>query len=260
MDVKLYSYLFGLFGTDGNIKRSKDDAHIYDLTLELVDKDIIEKIYNVLPNCSLSERHRDTNFKKDHHSYILYCHNKEFIRWCEKNGFPLKDKTNIFAPPLEYIESDFWRGVIDGDGSIGVKKADGQPFISLTTKSESLKEAYCDYIYKLTSFRPRCNRNIRDGIYNITLHGEKALIISKALYENADIFLDRKYQNYLINSTWTKKNMKGIIKKKWSEIEEQDLMNMTDIDFHNKYPERTLIAIRNKRQKLKKEVMNDVSK
>ena len=92
------------------------------------------------------------------------------------------------------------------------------------------------------------------------MHGEKALIISKALYENADIFLDRKYQNYLINSTWTKKSMKGIIRKKWSEIEEQDLMNMTDIDFHNKYPERTLVAIRSKRQKLKKEVMNDVNK
>ena len=36
--LKLYSYLYGLFGTDGNVRRTKDN-HIYDLTLELIDED-----------------------------------------------------------------------------------------------------------------------------------------------------------------------------------------------------------------------------
>lgn len=61
--LKLYSYLYGLFGTDGNVRRTEDN-HIYDLTLELIDEDIIDKINGVLPNCSKTERKRDTNFKK----------------------------------------------------------------------------------------------------------------------------------------------------------------------------------------------------
>lgn len=45
--LKLYSYLYGLFGTDGNVRRTEDN-HIYDLTLELIDEDIIDKINGVL--------------------------------------------------------------------------------------------------------------------------------------------------------------------------------------------------------------------
>lgn len=252
MDIKLYSYLFGLFGTDGSVRRNNKEDHISNLSLELIDEDIIDKICNVLPNCVKGERYRNTNFKKNHHSYTLSCSNKDFILWCEQNGFPLKNKTNMLAPPLlEYSENDFWRGVIDGDGSIGVKKNEEQPFISLTTKSELLKESFCNYIYKLTNFKPKINRNMRDDIYNITIHGEKAQIIGKTIYENSMIYIDRKYQKYLINSTWKKKNMKGVAKKRWTKKEIEDLQILSNEEFHSKYPERTLIAIRNKRNKLK---------
>lgn len=253
MDIKLYSYLFGLFGTDGSVCRNKTNKHIYRLVIELVDKDILEKISDVLPNCTLVERVRDTNFKKNHHSYVLYCANKDFIKWCEDNKLPLFDKTNNVAPPIkDYIESDFWRGVIDGDGSIGIKTIDGQPFISLVTKSEFLKESFCDYIYKITDFRPNIHRNKRDNIYNIAVHGEKAQKICASLYNDADIYLDRKYQSYLEIIPWHKKDMHTVTRKKWTQEEEEDLLKMTNEEFHQKHPERTLVAIRGKRNKLKK--------
>lgn len=260
MNIKLYSYLFGLFGTDGSIKRNRNNTHIYDITLELIDNDIIEKINNKIENCSLSERFRDTNFKKNYHSYVLRCHNKEILQWCEINGMPLRDKTNCIAPPIgNYSKPDFWRGVIDGDGSIGIKTVECQPFISLVTKSELLKEAFCDYIYELTGFRPNLHRNKRDGIYNITVHGEKALIITKAIYQDADIYLQRKYDKFLEIQHWTKKNMKGVVRKKWTTQEIEDLLQLSDEDFHKKYPERTMVAIKAKRRKLKKEVMLNVN-
>lgn len=251
MDIKLYSYLFGLFGTDGSIKRTSDNNHIRSLTLELIDKDIIEKISSILPNCSISDRVRDTNFKREYHSYILYCHNKDFINWCEENNFPIQDKTNIINVPKEYEESSFWRGIIDGDGSIGMKKVEEQPFISLTTKSELLKESYCDLIYKITNFRPKCNRNKRDNIFNITLHGEKALKILNFIYKDANIYIDRKYQSYLNLLGWKKKERKGVVKKRWTPEEEKDLMTLSQEDFIIKYPNRTLVAIKAKRKKLK---------
>ena len=256
MDIKLYSYLFGLFGTDGNVRRTQDNNHIYDLTLELIDKDIIDKIYISLPECSISERIRDTNFKKNHYSYILYCHNKDFINWCEKNNFPLKDKTNSITPPIgDYSESDFWRGVIDGDGSIGIKSKGKIPFISLTTKSELLKEAFCDYIYTITNFRPVCNRNIRDSVYNITIHGEKALQLSEVLYKDSKIYIDRKYQKFLDNSAWLQKERMGVPHRKWTPQEIKDLEILDNNQFHEKYPGRTLNAIKSKRMRIEKEVM-----
>ena len=107
--LKLYSYLYGLFGTDGNVRRTEDN-HIYDLTLELIDEDIIDKINGVLPNCSKTERERDTNFKKNYHSYILHCHNQDFIQWCENNCFPIRNKTEQLSLPIEYSEPNFYTG------------------------------------------------------------------------------------------------------------------------------------------------------
>lgn len=253
MDIKLYSYLFGLFGTDGTIYRNRTNTHIYRLGIELIDKDILEKIVTSLPDCTTGERVRDTNFKQEYHSYILYCNNKEFIKWCEEAGMPLHDKTNtITLPTKEYSKTDFWRGVIDGDGSIGSKTIDKQPFINLTTKSESLKENFCDYINEITGFCPNIHRNKRDNIYNITIHGEKAQKICKNIYTDANIYLDRKYQSYLKMLSWHKKDMHGIVRKKWTKAEETDLLQMTDEEFHKKYPTRTLVAIRGKRNRMKK--------
>lgn len=260
MDIKLYSYLYGLFGTDGNVRRTNDNQHIYDLTLEIIDEDIVNKILLVLPDCFKTERTRDTNFKKDCHSYILHCHNKDFILWCEKNNFPIQNKTNTLALPNQYSESDFWRGIIDGDGSIGLKKVEQQPFINLTTKSDALKEAYCDYIYKLTNFRPKCNRNKRDNIYNITLHGEKAIKILNDIYKNNSIYIERKYQSYLSVKDWKKQDLKKVVRLPWTKTEEMDLTTLELQDFQAKYPNRTLVAIKAKRAKLKKEVMNNVNK
>lgn len=253
MDIKLYSYLFGLFGTDGTVHRNRTQEHIGYFQLELIDKDIINKICNKLNNCSQSERVRDTNFKKSYHSYTLYCNNKEFIQWCEFNGFPLKDKTNHIAPPLlNYSKPDFWRGIIDGDGSIGRKQATNEPFISLVTKSEALKNAFEEYIEEITGFRPRNQRNKRDGVFNVTIHGEKAVKLTEVIYQNSNIYIDRKYKKYLENRVWSKPDTTNKYHFKWSEQELQDLLTLSIEEFIAKYPNRTRNAIYAKRRRIKK--------
>lgn len=249
--TRLYSYLFGLFGTDGWVTLNRTKEYVSVLNIELIDKDVLNQITKMVPDCSCSERTRDTNFKKKHHSYVLRCTNKELINWLVKNGFPLTDKTNTIKPPIgEYSEADFWRGIIDGDGSVGLKKAEEQPFLSLTTKSEALKESYDDFIEKYTGFRPNNSRNMRDNIYNITLHGKKAIKIMSIIYENSFIHIDRKYQNYLQNKDWQGKKRLGGAAKKWTPEEEADLLIMTNRQFALKYPYRSIPAIRGKRTRL----------
>lgn len=257
MNLQLYSYLFGLFGTDGTIRSDESNTHITGLTLELVDQDILIKIQNTCSNCVLSERIRNTNFKNDYHSYLLYCHDKDLIQWFEQAKIPIKNKTDLIQVPLiPYSKSDFWRGVIDGDGSLGMKTVEKQPFISLTIKSEMLKNSYCDYIFDLTGFKPTCNRNKRDNIYNITLHGEKAIKVLDNIYKDSDIYLDRKYRTYLIIKDWTKQSMKGVKKVPWTKMEENDLITLSIEDFQLKYPNRTLAAIKAKKRRLKEVMLN----
>ena len=251
--LQLYSYLYGLFGADGSVKLNNKN-NIIGLVLEIneKDKDIIYAIESLLNDSSVSYRTRDTNFKKDYSSITLHCHDKNFLAYCENNGFPKVDKDKNINIPLIYSEPDFWRGVIDGDGSIGSKKVDNQPFVNLTTNSDYLKESFCDLIQKITKFRPKCNRNKRDNIYNITLHGIKALKILQYIYQDAEIFLLRKYEKYQSVASWQKKNMAGIKRQLWSKEEEDDLFKLTIQEFMQKYPNRTLVAIRGKKNKILK--------
>ncbi len=251
---RIYSYLFGLFGTDGWI-RYNNLGKPKQIEIELIDKDILNKIEKELNTCNQRERLRDTNFKNNYHSYILECRDNKLIEWLISNGFPTEDKTNnISTPNFDYDEPSFWRGIIDGDGSIGMKNVINQPFVNLTTKSENLKESFCDLIECLTNFRPKINRNKRDNIYNITLHGEKALKILNYIYQNNDIYLDRKYNIFLEIKDWKKlPTQKGVPRKKWTEEEVNYLINHTNEEFIVKYPNRTPLAVRTKRQKLKKE-------
>ena len=97
---------------------------------------------------------------------------------CTPNHILEIPTNTIHKPTDEYDEDYFWLGVIDGDGSLGMK-GDGHPYINLTTKSEQLKEDFLDYIEKLTNFRPSVSKNKRDNIYNITVGSKKAQIIAK---------------------------------------------------------------------------------
>lgn len=201
MTLEEISYIYGLFITDGSISQRHENSYITRLELEYNDIDIIKKLCNIIPNSSYSDRIRDTNFKENYHSVILINYSQDFPLKLFEMGFPCTDKTNIACPPkITYNEPAFWRGVIDGDGSLGIRKQSRnrgmEPYLSLTTKSEFLKEAYCKYLYQITSKEYNPHRNQRDNIYNITCAGASAKRVLDNIYNNANIYLDRKYNKY----------------------------------------------------------------
>jgi len=51
---------------------------------------------------------------------------------------------SINLPKSELSEKDYFRGVIDGDGSLGLT-SNGYPFVSLVTSSEAFAEAYLNF-------------------------------------------------------------------------------------------------------------------
>lgn len=127
---------------------------------------------------------------------------KEFCEKLIDLGYPVKEKT-AFAniPNGAFDEKAFWRGVIDGDGSLGLRKSQGKrgmtPYLSLVTSSEYLKIGMCNLLNKVTGKNYSPNRNVRDNVYNITCAGNSALKVSSYLYEGSNIAMPRKYSKYL---------------------------------------------------------------
>ena len=100
---------------------------------------------------------------------------------------------NASIPIVEFNEFDFWRGVIDGDGSLGITSKN-IPFISLVTKSENLKIEYLKFLEKYLNIKKSINRNKRDNVYNIMVTNENAIkLINLIYYDTSKIYLNRKF-------------------------------------------------------------------
>lgn len=206
------SYIYGLFLADGNLTLLNVEKCTGSIHLEInkKDEDIVNKLCNLIPYSTKTERVRNTNFMDNDHSVCFNISRKNFIKEIVDWGFPLQDKAETATVPnTNYDRNAFWRGFIDGDGSIGLRKSGNYltPFLSITTKSDYLFNAFNDYLYDAIGKRTNLVKNKRDNIYNIVCAGKDCCRILKIIYQDATIYLDRKYNKYLECLEWEKENM-----------------------------------------------------
>ena len=112
---------------------------------------------------------------------------------------PLSDRVDTLgrygpAPDPELAASpDFWRGVIDGDGTVGVYS--GSPTVKVFG-SDWLLGAFVEFLDSVGLRRARYGRpvNVRPchGIFAVGTSGTTALGITRLLYADAPVALDRK--------------------------------------------------------------------
>lgn len=249
MDIKEKSYVFGLLVTDGHLELMERNRGRVQLEVNEKDKDICEKLFHLIPDSHLTSRERDTNFKNSYKSCAFSNNQLAFRQELIDFGFPTENKTlTASIPSQEYSASDFWRGVIDGDGSLGFT-GQGIPYLSLVTKSENLKQEYCKFLLDNFGIEKRINRNARDNVYNIIVYREDALAVSKVLYENAPIYLDRKYNSYLEIQKWVRTTKKLSRKKFWTPEEDEYILSHTAKE-SAAYLNRTESSIRNRKFRL----------
>ena len=190
-----YSYMIGFMQADGHLQSATRNRGRMSIELSERDFFILEKFKEIIAvNSTLSTRTRDTNFKKKNISVSLTICSKQFRDTINYYGVPYGKKSNIIEPPKhDFSESDYWRGILDADGSLGIT-ANGFPFLSLVTASENLAKSFCELIYKYTGLVNKVNRNSRDGVYNIMLTKEKCQKIISVLYYKDCLSLPRKYE------------------------------------------------------------------
>jgi hypothetical protein len=222
------SYFIGLIHADGCLSESKiGNKGKLSIELKADDSSILTSLGVISgKKYGTYERIRDTNFKKNYKSKVLYICDLEFRRYLKSLGMIAGKKDRLVTPPKEAIDFDYIRGYLDGNGSLGYteKKI---PIISITTKSENVKQYVLKYIFNVIGKIKNINRNVRDDIYNIVLTGEDAVSFVKYLYYNSEICMPRKFLLAKSIMNWSRPyGLKRIPDKKfWTKNQDEIILN-----------------------------------
>jgi hypothetical protein len=144
-------------------------------------------------------------------------------------GLPVGRKSAIIAPPAEpFSHSDYLRGIIDADGSVGFT-ARGWPFISLVTVSPAIAIFTCAEILRVKGTVRTTRPNTRDGVMNILIATDPAVEFARWLYEGACIAMERKREAARAVTGWERPaSMRARSnQRRWTPAEDAVVLSMS---------------------------------
>jgi hypothetical protein len=220
-----HAYFLGLLATDGTIYEHTRNRGRVSFEIGTADAAILHRLAAVIPyKAGISERRRDTNFRADYSSTVLAFHDLDLRRSLAMLGYVSGKKAFSVRPPLApFHERGFWRGVLDGDGSLGLTR-NNRPFVSLVTASEPLRNAYTAFLSRLTGSCPSPNRNARDRVYNIVLFDEPAQALAASLYCSDALAISRKAEASRAILAWRRPEGRRRItfqRRRWTSDEDR---------------------------------------
>jgi len=181
-------YWIGFLYADGHVR--KDGAeHSIEVEIELKDWDHLVKFAKFL-ECNKEPKQYSEN------SCTLRVYSKKINQRLKDLG--LDHNKSYTAKPHELLKDsrDFWRGVVDGDGSISNQL--GSAFIHLCGTKDTIQE-YINFLnLQGVNTKAKPNKPKQEGsLHQVGLACDKALITMDILYKDSTVYLDRKYQKYL---------------------------------------------------------------
>lgn len=186
IDSEEKAYWLGFLYADGSVSSANNTV---ELSLKSLDINHLIKFKHFL------------NFEENKHIFqddvrcrFQFSNKKVKEDLCALGCIPKKSLILTFPSekqvPQEYIK-DFIRGYIDGDGCLYIKP-NNSPFLSIAGTKEFLQELLNVTNWKNNKIYNPPNTNI----YTIAWGGKYVLDYLDYIYENATVFLDRKYEKY----------------------------------------------------------------
>ena len=247
-----YSYMLGFIQCDGHMRQHNKNKGSLTVELAYRDIDILHAFQKLTPyNSTISHRTRNTNYKLNYKSAVWSLFALEAREALLSVGMLTGKKSETIQPPtINYIETDYIRGLIDADGSVGID-ARGLPFISFTSKSKTLATIVSAYIKKVTDTRINPSLNTRDTIYSITLFAEPAQKLMGNLYYKDCLCLKRKLKSVNTALKWKRpQSMRRCIGKRIWKKEEDSVVLSNSITEAAKLLDRTSASITMRRWRL----------
>lgn len=97
------------------------------------------------------------------------------------------------------LERHYWRGLIDGDGSVTIASPNGFKALRVNfLGTKSLVDAFSQFCLQITGFSPKVTQQkASPTTYLCVACGKTALVLLNEIYKNSNIKLDRKYNTYI---------------------------------------------------------------
>lgn len=194
----IHAYIFGFIQGDGSVDFNEKLKN-YRVSIEIKSSDahLLSSIKNEL-NVNGNIIHR-----KNRNTCSLYICSKSFVKNIISLGVPPGKKSKVVSPPIILMNDfDYWRGIIDADGSIGFFQS-GRPFVGLTTSSFELGFRFIQFANKVTGKEKSLNNCLVDDIFRITYYCEDAQVLCEALYyDQHPLSLERKKENARSVKNW----------------------------------------------------------
>jgi LAGLIDADG-like domain len=252
LDNNTLSYVIGLLQADAHHAGYSRNRGKVTLEIRASDRQILEFLQEIFPvYSSIRERTRDTNFKQGAKSVIWTVCDLDVRSSLLALGLPTGDKSETITPPtFDYSAPDYFRGLFDGDGSLGYTKK-GFPFLSFITKSALMAKEYEKFLHGVTGKLKRTNPNTRDQVYNICVWKEDAQAVASYFYTTSNISLGRKYQSYLEVMKWVRPlTMRKVENRRMWVPHEDEYVLSHDLKSSSVFLGRTLASIRLRRWRL----------
>jgi hypothetical protein len=226
----VHAYMYGLIQTDGHLSQGTRNRGKLQIEINYRDVHVLEQLASAIPYySSINTRTRSTNFSPEHKSATLRVYDRKFRDELVSLGMIYGKKSETMdVPQCGFSQADYFRGIVDGDGSLGFTSS-GFPFLSLCTASEKLAIAYESFIRKRTGKEKRLLRNSRDRVFNIILFKEDAQAVAATLYNKGCVSISRKKQIALAIQAWKRPiNMRKVVHKKfWTDEQDSYILSHT---------------------------------
>lgn len=185
------AYILGFILADGCIVRGTYEGYSDSLKfgVQLRDIDILEKIKK-----ELESEHAISKVKNAAHLSIT---SQKLVDSLQKLKISYRKSLNekIFPIPKQFVK-DFIRGVVDGDGSIFFDKRN-YPTLSVSGGKNTINFIASHFWNEFKAFsvvgRRTYSNDAKNYLYQISYRANTAKNLILYLYENATLYLDRKY-------------------------------------------------------------------
>lgn len=198
IDTEEKAYILGFWYADGANCIEYNRTH---LTLQEDDKEILDKMKEIMeiekPLQYYNKSKKNPNWKN---TYTLVIYSKHVCQKLKELGCGPRKTFVLEFPDFKLISKDliyhFIRGYFDGDGSIS-RPIDTGCHISFTSSYNFCKglENFLKEDLNLEC-KTILHKNGKNGILMITKMSEVKKLCEK-MYENASIYLERKYSKYI---------------------------------------------------------------
>ena len=177
------AYWIGFILADGNIYYPKNRSKQLNFGLKESDREHLEKFKKFVGS--------NKQLYYNNKAVFLSIYSNRIVDKIEEYGITQRKSLTAKVPEMLKNNRHFWRGVVDGDGWVTINK-EGYPTIGLCGTIDVIKS-----FIELTGKRVKIGQpNLDKNFVQIAYTTTSAQILCKYLYDDSEIYLNRKYENY----------------------------------------------------------------